>query len=390
LSKQTSFTDTAPSGQPGQTYTFLNTNYTTKFLNSTVSDTDNSLKTGTAFIKLDFSFSWPYADTGTLGALPINGASWPVYLQYRSGPGQTWSTAIDVEGQEIRFGGTQRNIAQPESDNTFQKNGILQSIVNVTDNGAIAGEPTNPTIPNEIEFDTATATAQIPTELLQPSATGVLSKVFVFGKDQGYKQTPDKFGEYRLLCRYPQGSTTGSNYITLPTPNNNNGWDNVDNVYKINGALFTGLNVKVNITMGDFYYPSFSPTAQSYQFKATDSKDTISEASLSLPYRSVYAREWDLKYVTQFYTSPELRTADKVDFVTPGYVCYTPFQTSTSTSPSLYGTHNSWNGEQGASVNTSSVINNANERKWVASFSADGLKVKGTAAPITANVTKSN
>ena len=145
----------------------------------------------------------------------------------------------------------------------------MQSIVNVSNNGAVTGEPTNPNIPNEIDLDTATASAQFPTVSNQFPATGVLSKVFVFGKDQGYKQTPDKFGEYRLLCRYPQGSITGSNYITLPTPNNNNGWDNVDNVYKINGALFTSLNVKVNITMGDFYYPSFSSTAQSYQFMAT-------------------------------------------------------------------------------------------------------------------------
>ena len=99
--------------------------------------------------------------------------------------------------------------------------------------------------------------------------------------------------------------------------------------------------------MGDFYYPSFSCTAQSYQFMATAPKASISEASLAVPNTPVYAREWDLKYVTQFYTSPELRTADKVNFGTSGYVCYAPFQASTSTSPGLYGTHNSWNGEQG-------------------------------------------
>ena len=57
---------------------------------------------------------------------------------------------------------------------------------------------------------------------------------------------------------------------------------------------------------------------------------------------------------------------------------------------SLYGTHNSWNGEQGANINTSNNINIANQRKWVASFSSDGLKVKGSAAPITANVTRSS
>ena len=95
-------------------FTFCNINYVAKFLNSIVSDTDNSLKTGTAFIKLDFIFkSWPYCCTGALGALPINGASWPVYLQYRSGPGQTWSTAIDVEGQEIRFGGNTKKYSSP-------------------------------------------------------------------------------------------------------------------------------------------------------------------------------------------------------------------------------------------------------------------------------------
>jgi hypothetical protein len=382
-------------GQTNQgTFTFRNINYVTKFLNSNVSNTDNSLKTGTAFIKLDFIFkSWPYSNTG-VGSLPINGASWPVYLQYRSGPGQTWSTAIDVEGQEIRFGGTQRNMAQPPptSVDTFQKNGILQSIVNISDDGAVTGEPTIPGTPSNIELDTATSTAQFPTNNYEFPSESILSKVFVFGKDQGYEQTPDKFGEYRLLCRFPQGSNgLQTDYITLPSVVDPNKYFNSNNVYQFpNSGNKIDQNVKVNITMGDFYYPSFSSTAQSYQFKATAPKISINEASLAVPNITVYAREWDLKYVTQFYTSPELRTADKVNFGTSGFVCYAPFQTSTSTSPGLYGTHNSWNGEQGANINTSNNINIAYQRKWVASFDADGLKVKGSAVPITANVTKSN
>ena len=74
-------------------------------------------------------------------------------------------------------------------------------------------------------------------------------------------------------------------------------------------------------------------------------------------------------------------------------MCYQPFTTQESNSPATYGTHNTWGGPQNASVNDVSSINvitNLDQRKWVASFDADGLKVKGSALPITANVTKSN
>ena len=375
-------------GQTNQgTFTFRNINYVTKFLNSNVSNTDNSLKTGTAFIKLDFIFkSWPYSNTG-VGSLPINGASWPVYLQYRSGPGQTWSTAIDVEGQEIRFGGNQRNIAQPNSG-TLQNIGILQTMTPIN-----SGQPTIPGVPSNIELDTATSAAQFPTDNNQFPSESILSKVFVFGKDQGYEQTPDKFGEYRLLCRFPQGSQgLETDYITLPSVVDPNKYFNSTNVYQFpySGNVID-QNVLVNITMGDFYYPSFSSTAQSYQFKVTSPYTTIDDASQFPATISVYAREWDLKYVTQFYTDPELRI--KANFGQAGYVCYQPFTTQESNSPATYGTHNTWGGAQNAAVNTVSSINtitNLDQRKWVASFDANGLKVKGSALPITANVTKSD
>ena len=352
--------------------------------------TDNSLKTGTAFIKLDFIFkSWPYSNTG-VGSLPINGASWPVYLQYRSGTGQPWSTAIDVEGQEIRFGGNQRNIAQPPksgNSGTLQNIGILQTMTPIN-----SGQPTIPNTPNNIELDTATSAAQFPTDNNQFPSESILSKVFVFGKDQGYGQTPDKFGEYRLLCRFPQGSQgLETDYITLPSVVDPNKYFNSTNVYQFpySGNVID-QNVLVNITMGDFYYPSFSPTAQSYQFKATSPYTTINDASQFPPTIDVYAREWDLKYVTQFYTDPELRI--KANFSQAGYVCYQPFSNE-SNSPAIYGTHNTWGGAQNSTVNTVSSINtitNLDQRKWVASFDANGLKVKGSALPITANVTKSS
>ena len=256
----------------------------------------------------------------------------------------------------------------------MQNIGILQTMSPVD-----SGKPTIPGTPSNIELDTATSAAQFPTNNNTHPSESILSKVFVFGKDQGYKQTPDKFGEYRLLCRFPQGSNgLQTDYITLPSVVDINKYFNPYNVYQNQGSSFIiDQNVLVNITMGDFYYPSFSSTAQSYQFMATAPKVSISEASLAVPNTPVYAREWDLKYVTQFYKDPELRI--KENFGQAGYVCYQPFTTQESNSPAAYGTHNTWGGAQNASVNSVSSINvitNLDQRKWVASFGADGLKSK--------------
>ena len=37
------------------------------------------------------------------------------------------------------------------------------------------------------------------------SLYGKANRTFVVGKDQGYKQNPNKFGDYRLIVSYPYG-----------------------------------------------------------------------------------------------------------------------------------------------------------------------------------------
>ena len=402
----------------GTPYQFKNTNYNTSYLRNTVSSTDNSLKTGTAFIKLDFKFkSWPRvqnlsAYTGVSSIYPTKanpGASWPIYLQYRATETDNWTTAIDIEGEEIRFGGTQRNISQPNdaATNPLRNFGVLQTYAGVSalgKNGAINGEPTASVDPSPL--DIATACAQYPVlsnNAAQLPTTSVLSKVFAFGVDQMYSEETAKTGEYRLLCRYPQASNTQSSYITLPNPQNNQAGNGIQSsIYSIGGSQLSSVNMGVKITMGDFYYPPFGTNGAisdtlSYQYSCTPSgTSSAANASLGSMSKTVWAREWDLKYVTQFYTSSDLRTPVTFDVTSGGWICYSPRDNDNS---ETYGTHNSWWGTQGDAIavvgstysaeslypssNAQDVLTN---RKFAANFSATGLKVKKSAVPITVDI----
>ena len=74
------------------------------------------LTAGTAFVKIEIVLKniWAYVDDATIMSQRLNSLSnWrlligvPVALQYRTGPGSTWSTATDVEGNPRLIGGTQ-------------------------------------------------------------------------------------------------------------------------------------------------------------------------------------------------------------------------------------------------------------------------------------------
>ena len=97
----------------GAGYTWKNTNYVPKSFQPSLPTSGNDLQSGTAYIKLDFSFkTWGTPQNEGYRPGPFNkyGAIWPCYLQFRAAGTTNWVTATDVEGNEISFGKTQQNV----------------------------------------------------------------------------------------------------------------------------------------------------------------------------------------------------------------------------------------------------------------------------------------
>ncbi|MHC5090053.1 MAG: hypothetical protein ACYSOJ_00265, partial [Planctomycetota bacterium] len=191
---------------------------------------NTNLSSGTMFIQVQFR-KWgiinytidrdvltgevtSYCASGFKGdSMAMVGA--PMVLQYRQNPGDDWQTAIDVEGNECLFGGTQQASVKPRLtfDDTYNTTGV---ILNNSESTIDVGEPNSTLIPSEnvaqINFqlwrvnDGRDAFTDPTTSLTQyGDPYPVAVKTFVVGKDQSYFSQPDRFGDYRLLVRYPYG-----------------------------------------------------------------------------------------------------------------------------------------------------------------------------------------
>ena len=350
--------------------------------NSTVPDFDsnNTLDKGTAYIRVDYSFKM-FPNNGVT-SIPNDqlGVGWPTYLQYRPVGSTNWITAVDVEGENINYGGWQKNYnkdnngASVAPGSTFYDIGFL----NDADEGHVA------TVGERI--DIATSYNDFMPQNTQQQTTSVLSKIFVFGKDQGYEETPDKFGEYRLVIRYPQSASYADNFAVVPTPASN--WNSSTTPFKSGGSFRTSQNLKIKLAYGDFYYPqgtTGSRTSYPYLIATTPSA-SVGEASLKTLNVTVWAREWAMGYVTQFYTDSSL--VEPITGFAAGYYCYSPSTSIEAEFVYNNGTENSWIYEQDAIANnydptgTTSVPKAL--RKFVAQFDSSAKKVKGTSAPITA------
>ena len=372
----------------GNEYTWVNVNRkpsSTSQTNPSIPDFDsnNTLDKGTAYIRVDYSFKM-FPNNGVT-SIPNDqlGVGWPTYLQYRPVGSTNWVTAVDVEGENINYGGWQKNYnkdnngASVAPGSTFYDIGFL----NDADEGHVA------TVGERI--DIATSYNDFMPQNTQQQTTSVLSKIFVFGKDQGYEETPDKFGEYRLVIRYPQSASYAGNFAVVPTPASN--WNNSTTPFKSGGSFRTGQNLKIKLAYGDFYYPqgtTGSRTSYPYLIATTPSVSAI-DASFKTLNVTVWAREWAMGYVTQFYTDSTLVTP--ITNLAAGYYCYSP---STSTEAEFVyenGTENSWIYGQDEIANnydpagTTSVPKAL--RRFVAQFDSNAKKIKGTSVPITANFT---
>ena len=370
-----------------QPYTWRNINRKPSAFNGSISTTQNWLQSGTAFIKLDFYIKmWPYTDLGGEEGGPSDqlGVGWPTFLQYRPTSDAAWVAALDVEGQEIKFGGWQQNINQSDSSPLLFNLGFLED--------ATTGQVMGSGSASANSADVATSSNFYPAlrqnNVAQPSTASTLSKVFAFGKDQGYGVQNDKFGEYRLITKYPQGASFDNRFRILPTPINSLPQSNP---FDYRGASFTDQFLKVKLSFGDFYYPSGS-TAISYPYSVNSRGHANAEtASANSSQRELWAREWSMEYVTQFYDTAELTTPVSTwDISNGSFFCYQPTPITEGNFTASNGTENSWIGTQGADVTESSlqIPNNQAKplalRKCVAQFNATGLKISGSAVPVVA------
>jgi len=387
-----------------QPYIWKNTNFRPEFFTGEALKENTSLTSGTAFIKVDFSFrSWPnidqtadsiYAGTG-VNAATIGeqyGIGWVAYLQYKpQGDNSQWQTAVDVEGNDIRFGGTQANGADV---NNFSSTGVL-----INGNAARGYEDTigQDVLPVDRQVaveDIVQATVSYPDNTSRVTNSSVVSKVFVFGKDQKYEETPDKFGEYRLLIKYPQSLAGGTRNtlktnIIAPLPNTTQN--------DLNFQFFAGLgsenvqkNIRVTLSFGDFYYGS-SENSFAYFVSARGDRDAHT-ASITSPNKLMYAREWSHKYVTQFYEDPFLTIPWVPNLGVGDWFSYSGTSDNDGQGEVPYNVANGSENSYVVGINTPSIGNAISQntpisnRRWMAQFDANGKKLKGTAIPSTGNV----
>jgi hypothetical protein len=387
----------------GNLYSWKNSNYRPSAFDAAAGSAGNDLTVGTAYIKVDFSFTmWPYEDAsqGYPTTSQQIGIIRAAYLQYRPDANTAWTTATDVEGQEMKFGATQQNVGSGGGaggrliigfDGTNEGAIISTSSFGVTGVLNDSTESVNGIGGGVLQQDTIETSTTYPASSSQGTTTSTASKVFAFGKDESYDNTTnDKFGEYRLLIRYPQTpndqktpNTSGKTLDITPTPTNLR----TPTIFGENGANLVNSNIKVKLSFGDFYY-KFPETSFQYMVSPRG-RNNVGYADNEVPSVEVWAREWSLRYVTQFYNNSDLteKWIPNLPWVDGGGTTGNSWY-----SYSALGAEPSADGTENASIQTAPVTpsdlssSNTSNRLFVARFDADGKKFVATAQPVTSDV----
>ena len=347
-------------------FSMLNANYNSINIQpsgingATLTQADGGLKQGTAFIGVEITFNQLDAGLEGLTSSDYPLLMYPIYLQYRpSGGGNSWVTATDIEGKAINFGGSQIN----RTNFSFTDSVGGRGIINQRDLPAYFQS----TRVNSSSFTTNisnTACLEANTQVKQLNGNTqntIARKTFVVGKSP-YNGIASKFGDYRLIVRYPWGikSSTGSS-------------DPIVVGYGSGECPANGFNimrmVSASAFFGDFYYPPFSGASgiYSYQYRVSNTAvNTAQTASTQSPNQTLYAREWHMKYVSKFYTNAELTTEWIPD--NAGWFVYVPGNNTTDIN-ALYGTDYSNTSSTGNPGLTGDI-----HRRWVAYFDSTGLK----------------
>lgn len=314
-------------------------------------------------------------------------------VTYGSGPGQG-PNFIPFAGANLTF--------FIESEDSIDFNDIsLTGVLSV--NGRQGGKyitSTNVFQTGSFSYEATSSTDAVYTTVL--ASESKLTKTFAFGRDQYYNERPDRFGDYRLIVRYPFGdypaavsSTCSGSSLATVTPT---GCPDNDVFKSTNNIDFSSVEMQY----GDFYNPVaagkpclpagysnvINPSSYEYKISTiptnnTDQNTSIELASRILPTRVVYAREWHCKYITKLYTDAALQ--NEVTDLATGWYSYSlatdvsRVETSGTQTYDFVLSQNdrSHSQEQGATI---ASIDSNEERRWVAYFT-NGVKQAASAVP---------
>ena len=153
---------------------------------------------------------------------------------------------------------------------------------------------------------------------------------------------------------------------------------------QVGGPNTTDQNIDVKVSFGDFYYNQ-PDTPMSFGYRISTRgipSPGDSAAALQTPTVEVFAREWSFKYVTQFYTNPELTT---LYTATENNYWYSYSALTTGDTNTNIGTENSSIKGLNETAPVPATINDSTfaNRRWVAQFDGSGKKIPQTAKPST-------
>jgi len=361
-------------------FTMFNTN-TNAFsfapTTQSLSQSDGGLSQGTAFLAININFNQLPFGFANQAATDFPFLTYPIYLQYRtSGGGNNWQTARDIEGKLIQFGGSQQNRREwPSGDfnNDIKGKGVIHSSIAADfqfNFSEVNNYPLN--FGASIDDNDCLQVANFAKAASDsPDQNTIARKVFAFGKTPNSGAgVLDYFGDYRLIVRYPWGLSTysqGSPEAIVVGYGANNCPDSSFSSYL--GPM------TATVDFGDFYYPAKygGSNIYAYEYRISSTHANTADAASALqPSKAIFAREWHMKYVTQFYTNIEL--TEKFNPIAYGdgigWYCYMPSGDS-NTVNAKYGTDYS---NTSRNVSAPASVSPATSRKWVAYFNGTGHK----------------
>ena len=390
----------------GISYEFQNSNYNAiGSATSTVTQADGGLTRGTGYVLIDISMdndaiSETYSEN--LSTSELMKVQFPAALQYRplGAAADAWEIAKDIEGNEIRWGSTTLNRYDDYAVYSINGNEGLSYEGRLEESdtaragfGARVNDPSSTNSSNQTDY------IELNVDTLSQNNQDYIAvqgkKMFCVGMAQTrngnkiYSDAQDRFGDYRLIIRYPygQGNQSTNNIPIVPGwPDSSISGGQLPNSTYANSPFFI-----YNIDWGDMYYPYLrtNPSITSYAYQVTTSGANnpadATQLALSGGKQTVWAREPFLKYVTQFYTDQALTTT------------WSPSNWSVSAAwrgynilagqdfyPQYDGTNTANVSKLGTDVLQQNYGNTSNLlpfRIWAAYFDSNGLKQRATAVP---------
>tara|TARA_R110001592_G_scaffold1128_2_gene6638 strand:+ start:997 stop:5832 length:4836 start_codon:yes stop_codon:yes gene_type:complete len=382
---------------PNESGVFYNTSYNTLInsLCSVKAQSDGGITSGTGFIRVEVTLNQAGVETTASDSTFFG---YPIELQYRNRTGvgypNNWVTARDIEGNLCTFGGTNKNAyfyyGQTGPTGDAQLTGFIRNKSQSEDFYNYDDYIDTSGVPTPLPSTTLEGLVRMPSAQTRDGLTVKAVKNFAVGESQFYGQG-NYFGDYRLIIRYPYAAVSPSGYTDYIVLGYNQWpatrWSSTG----AGGAGGAGGTINASVKWGDFYYPDNLNTSgateipSSYEYFVSNTGFSNSNAALiSSPFNTrVFAREWDMKYISQFYRDEALQVkwndSGNITSSLPWY-SYRPIS-----SPTI----NAESGTQNAATGVSNVVNQYTDniyRQWTAQFNSDGKKRLGSSTTIPATV----